>query len=163
MEKLLKTRTASLFPFLHMFSFLILLCSLAVLLLATQVQAQRKATSAAHHVSIEQNGFFFGEEQYYLVTQPLIHVYYLADAESDVTDAQAVQQLAQNSHEIFVLVRGKWIKKWRAFSKKPEVFISGNSCNTRNELDLPGGRLRGSGLLGHAGSRRVLLPQNRFA
>jgi hypothetical protein len=72
----------------HMRSFLISLSALAALLPAMQAQTQRWATPALHHASIEQNGFFYGEEQYYLVTPPLIHVYYLPDAESDVKDDQ---------------------------------------------------------------------------
>jgi len=129
----------------HKRSFLILLSALAALLPAMQAQTQRRATPALHHVSIEQNGFFYGEEQYYLVTPPLIHVYYLSDAESDVRDNRRPQESAQNSdkyrHEIFVLVHGKWMKKWRAFSKKPELFMHASSCDTKNEVDLPGGLL----------------------
>jgi hypothetical protein len=144
-EEELMNREPSCFFLCHMGSFLILLSALAALLPAMQAQTQRRATRALHHASIEQNGFFYGEEQYYLVTPPLIHVYYPPDAESDVKDDQRAQESAQNSdkyrHEIFVLVHGKWMKKWRAFSKKPELFIHASSCDTKNEVDLPGGLL----------------------
>ena len=141
-EEELTNREHSSFFLRHMLSFLILLSALAAFLPAMQAQMQRRAIPAVHHASIERNGFFYGEDQYYLVTPPLIHVYYLPDAESDAKDDQRAQESAHNSdkyrHEIFVLVHGKWMKKWRAFSKKPELFLHANSCDTKNELDLPG-------------------------
>jgi len=129
------------------------LCPITIWAHASHSQALRKIPPAPLHVTIEQNGFFYGEEQYYTVTPPIIHVYYQPSAEfqgaAKKTSKRPVRMKgrAESSgdeyfHEIFVLAEGKWTKKYRAVSKKPDGYVTANSCDTTNALDLPGGLLR---------------------
>jgi hypothetical protein len=138
--------------FRHLFSFPVLLCMGAFLTQGAHSQTQRKAPATQHHATIEQNGFFYGEEQFYLVTPPLIHVYYQLPAESDSASEKMPQRPAgvklqtpsnrdRYFHEIFVLVKGKWAKKYREVSKKPDSYLTASSCDTTNNVDLPGGLL----------------------
>lgn len=134
--------------------FLIALCLGAILTHAVaHSQTLRKTPVAPYHSTIEQNVFFYGAEQYYAVTPPLIHVYYQPSAESGSAPEQmprspiGMKLQTQSTddkylHEIFVLVNGKWAKKYRAVSRKPESYLTENSCDTTNALDLSGGLLR---------------------
>ncbi len=86
------------------------------------------------------------------MTPPLIHVYYRPPDEYDGASekmpqrpkAMKLQTQANRDtyfHEIFVLVNGKWAKKYRAVAKKPDSYLTANSCDSTNALDLPGGPL----------------------
>ncbi len=119
------------------------------------VRTQHKAAAIPSRVTIEQNGFFYGEDQFYVVTPPAIHVYYQRstgsnDSSNDVEQRPADDQLRSQwkgqeyYHEVFGLVHGKWTKKQREFSEKPNRHLNGNSCDSANKLDLPGGALRGA-------------------
>jgi hypothetical protein len=123
-----------------------LVCIGIVLTPGVRAQGRREALSPPHQVTIEQNGVFYGEDQYYVVAPPIIHVYYSVDEpERGLLDAQAESERNAGKfyHETFGLVRGKWTKKTKAISKRPEVFLDGSSCDTTNKEGLPGGPLSG--------------------
>lgn len=132
---------------------LAILVSAAILGVTSGPFAQNARRTGHQQIILEQNGFFYGREQYYLVTPPLIHVYYQPSDEYDnaseeipkrSTGVELPTQLNPGAyfHEIFVLANGKWAKKYRAVSTKPDSYLTGNSCDTTNALDLPGGLLR---------------------
>jgi hypothetical protein len=134
--------------FRHLFSCPLLLGMGAILSPATHSQTHQKTPVAPHFTTIEQNGFFYGEEQVYVVTPPVIHVYYQPAAGSDAASKKTTQRssgrrlhLQPNGdkyfHEIFALVKGEWTKKFREISKKPDTYLSANSCDSTNESDLP--------------------------
>lgn len=114
--------------------------------------AQNARRTKRQQITFEQNGFFYGEEQYYVVTPPLIHVYYQPPDEYDNASEKRSKGMKLQTqpnrdtyfHEIFVLISGKWSKKYRAVSKKPDRYLTANSCDSTNALDLPGGPLSGA-------------------
>ena len=131
---------------------------LSVLMLAAILAAPLGPTARSaqlsnrRQITLEQSGFFYGEEQYYVVTPPLIQVYYRPSAESDDASEKMpwrpkgmkLQRQGNRGtflHETFVLVNGKWAKKYKTVSMKPDSYLTANSCDTTNSLDLPGGPL----------------------
>src|SRR5882757_1021628 len=88
----------------------ILLCTGAVFMLVTRSLANVKATAALGPAVIEQNGFFYGDEQYYVVSPPVIHVYYQPPADSDSASGMprspdGVKKPDSYFHETFVLAK----------------------------------------------------------
>ena len=121
-----------------------MVCVGAVLSPGPRGRGRREARSSPHQVTIEQNGVFYGEEQYYVVTPPFIHVYYSVDKpERGLLDeaSESQRNAGKFYHEAFGLVRGKWTKKTKEISKRPKLFLDGSSCDTTNKGELPGGPL----------------------
>jgi hypothetical protein len=106
---------------------------LAAILAATLAPAaQNVLDTERHQVTFEQNGFFYGEEQYYVVVPPVIHVF----------DPVWPEKPEKYRHEVFHIENGKWIKTIGKPTSKPKLFLAEDLCDTDNRLDLPSGPLR---------------------
>lgn len=130
----------------------LLICLGAAILLESQLRAQDKPISPLRQAVLEQNGFFYGEEQYYVVETPFVHVYYQDSKESDNESGKVEPMLGHEEarphrkngeyhHEVFSLAEGKWIKRNRGFSKEPALYLNGSACDTANKLNVPSGAM----------------------
>lgn len=107
--------------------------TLGTVVAATLALAAQQARQMRHaQITFEQNGFFYGWEQYYVVAPPLIHVY----------DPVWPERPEAFRHEVFRVVHGKWTKRLRNPTGKPKLFLGEDLCDTDNSLDVPSGPLR---------------------
>jgi len=111
---------------------------------ATSLEGQGRPNSGhiQHRPTVEQNGFFYGESQHYIVSPPLINVYYRINADSERAQARGVSGTKAGPdlgycHEVFSLRPNRWAKVWANFSDKPANYLDGRACDTSNSLDVP--------------------------
>lgn len=107
----------------------------AVALATTLLEAQTPARTPhpkRQQVTFEQTGYFYGDEQYYVVAPPMIHVY----------DAVWPDRPEKYRHEVFRIDHGKWAKTITSPTGKPRLFLTEDLCDTDNHLDVPSGPLR---------------------
>jgi len=94
--------------------------------------AQNVRHAKREKITFEQTGYFYGEEQFYVVKPPIIHVY----------DAIWDEKPEVYRHEVFRIKQGKWVKTLRKPTGKPKLFLAEKLCDTDNHLDVPSGPLR---------------------
>jgi hypothetical protein len=116
------------------------LCFTAASVLTASVilAARRAANSQRDQLVLVQNGAFYGEEQYYVVAPPLIHVYYLKSGKPR-SDSSARRNYV---HEIFGLANDRWVIQRHGISGRPDVFLNADHCDANNQLDLSSDSLR---------------------
>lgn len=102
------------------------------------LSAQSTTSSQGDQLVVVQNGVFYGEEQYYVVEPPFIHVYYLKNGKPRGNSGAPEEYV----YELFGLINERWAIHRHGLSGKPDVFLSADHCDTKNELDLPDSLMR---------------------
>lgn len=113
--------------------------TLAAISFATPaLTGQPPRRASGQQITFEQTGYFYGEEQYYIVVPPIVHVY----------DAAWPEKSDVYRHEVFRIQNGKWAKTLKKPSRKPKLFLDQDLCDTDNQLDVPSGPFRNALPLG---------------